>query len=225
MSPLNIVSEAIRKDLDIIGITDHNSTRQSRLVCKLGAEKGIFVLRGAEVTTKEEVHCLVFFEKTDALNAFQDFLDENLPDILNVPGIFGYQVQVDKNERIIYEEKRLLINSINKSLEEVEAFVHSLNGLFIPAHIDRMKNGIYSQLGLLPEGLKADALEVSPKSTSEQFGSLHPEIFRYPVIRSSDAHYPENIGVAVTDLFLEEASFSEVAMALRREKGRRFADL
>ena len=49
----------------------------------------------------------------------------------------------------------------NKSIEEVEAFVHSLNGLFIPAHIDRKKNSIYSQLGFLPANLKADALEIS----------------------------------------------------------------
>ena len=32
MTPANIVSEALRKKLDIIGITDHNSTRQSGLV-------------------------------------------------------------------------------------------------------------------------------------------------------------------------------------------------
>ena len=164
MHPVNIVSEAAKKGLDIIGITDHNSTRHCSLISRLAAEKDIFVLQGAEVTTKEEVHCLVFFENTDALNTFQEFLDDNLPEILNVPEIFGYQVQVDENEMIIFEEDRLLVNAINKSLEEVESFVHSLNGLFIPAHIDRKKNSIYSQLGFLPANLKADALEVSRQS-------------------------------------------------------------
>ena len=171
MHPVNIVSEAAKKGLDIIGITDHNSTRHCALISKLAAEKGIFVLQGAEVTTKEEVHCLVFFENTDALETFQDFLDASLPDILNVPEIFGYQVQVDENEMIIFEEPRLLINAINKSLEEVGSYVHSLNGLFIPAHIDRKKNSIYSQLGFLPADLNADALEVSGQSAPEQFGT------------------------------------------------------
>ncbi len=225
MHPVNIVSEASKKGIDIIGITDHNCTRHCALISKLAAGKDIFVLQGAEVTTKEEVHCLVFFEKTDALNTFQEFLDASLPDILNITEIFGYQVQVDENERIIFEEPRLLINAINKSLEELEAYVHSLSGLFIPAHIDKKKNSIYSQLGFLPEGLNADALEVSGKSTPEQFGALHPEIYRFPILRSSDAHFPENIGMVMTNLFLEKRSFSEVSLALRGEKGRRIAGL
>jgi 3',5'-nucleoside bisphosphate phosphatase len=220
MHPVNIVSKAAGKGLDIIGITDHNSTRHCPLISRLATEKGIFVMQGTEVTTKEEVHVLAFFENTDALDAFQDFLDASLPDILNVPAIFGYQVQVDENEMIIFEEPRLLINAINKSLGEVEAFVHSLNGLFIPAHIDRKKNGIYSQLGFLPSDLIADALEVSSQTTPEKFEITHPEIKKYPLIRSSDAHFQENIGMAVTDFRIKEATFSEISMALRGVNGR-----
>ena len=96
----------------------------------------------------------------------------------------------------------------------------SLNGLFIPAHIDRKKNSIYSQLGFLPADLIADALEVSRQTTPEQFAILHPEIKKYPLIRSSDAHYQENIGMAFTNFRIEEATFSEISMALREENGR-----
>ena len=221
MHPVNIVSQAAKKGLDIIGITDHNSTRHCPLISKLAAEKDIFVLMGAEVTTKEEVHCLAFFENTDALNIFQEFLDNSLPEILNVPELFGYQVQVDEHEMIIFEEPKLLVNAINKSIEEVGAFVHALNGLFIPAHIDRKKNSIYSQLGLLPDDLKADALEVSRHSSPGHFAALHPEINRFALITSSDAHYPDNIGMTATGFILGEPSFSEVRMALRGEKERR----
>jgi predicted metal-dependent phosphoesterase TrpH len=56
MSPANIISEAVQKGIDIIGITDHNTTRHCKLISRLAAEKGIFVMQGAEVTTKEEVH-------------------------------------------------------------------------------------------------------------------------------------------------------------------------
>ncbi|MBK7713228.1 MAG: PHP domain-containing protein [Bacteroidales bacterium] len=223
MHPVNIISEAEKKGLDIIGITDHNTTRHCKLISQLAAKKDIFVLQGAEVTTKEEVHCLVFFEKTDALKTFQDYLDTNLPDILNVPEIFGDQVQVDENEMIIFEEPRLLVNALCKSLEEVEKFVHSLNGLFIPAHIDRLKNSIYSQLGFLPDDLAADALEISRNSSPEKFGAAHPEINRFPLITSSDAHYPENIGMASTNFYIENASFSEIRFALNGDKGRRIS--
>lgn len=216
MSPGNIVAEAVLKGLDIIGVTDHNSTRHCELVSRLAADKGITVLQGAEVTTKEEVHCLAFFEKTDALKTFQEFLDSSLPFVKNDPDIFGHQVQVDENEIIIYEEEKLLINALSKSLEETEAFVHKLDGLFIPAHVNRMKNSIYSQLGFLPPDLKADALEFSKSVKQEEFRSLHPETGRYEVIKSSDAHNLQDIGSAVTVFCLNEPTFSEIRLALRR---------
>ncbi len=224
MSPVNIVSEAAQKGLDIIGITDHNTTRHCRLISKIAGEKGIFVMQGAEVTTKEEIHCLTFFENTDALNQFQEFLDANLPDIENNPVIFGHQVQVDENENIVYEEKKLLTNSISKTIKEVEVFVHNLNGLFIPAHIDRKKNSIYSQLGFLPENMNADALEVSRASSPEEYSGLHPEIKKFPLLRNSDSHYTDTIGKAYTDFNLAEASFPEIRMALKSEKGRKIIE-
>ncbi len=197
MSPANIIDEAVKKGLDIIGITDHNTTLHCNLVRRLAKKKGIFVMQGAEITTKEEVHCLAFFENTDALDIFQKFLDDNLPDIMNDPLRFGHQVQVDEKDKIIYSERRLLINAISKSFEEIETFVHSLNGLFIPAHIDRMKNSIYSQLGFLPGNMYADALEVSGASSIKHFADDHPEIKKFPLVRSSDAHYPVNIGKTI----------------------------
>ena len=223
MSPGNIVEAASRKGLDIIGITDHNTTRHAKLVKRLAERKGIFVMTGAEITTKEEVHCLVFFENTDTLTKLQDYLDQNLPDYLNVPEIFGHQVEVDENEMIIYEEKRLLASSLSKSINELEKFVHLNKGIFIPAHIDRLKNSIYSQLGFLPENLNADALEVSKATTPEKFAEIHPEIRKYSLIRSSDAHYVDDIGKFTTVYHLEERSFNEVKMALAGLDGRRIS--
>jgi len=221
MSPVNIVSEAARKGLDIIGITDHNSTRHCKLIKRLAAQKGIFVLQGAEITTKEEVHCLAFFENTDALDLFQEFLDNNLPDLINDPDKFGYQVQVDENDIVIFEEKRLLTNALSKSFEEVEAFTRNLNGLFIPAHIDKLKNSIYSQLGFLPVNMKADALEISRLTSPEKFTAAHPEIKGFTITRSSDAHFPDNIGTIFTNFSMETRSFSEIRQALKGVNGRK----
>jgi 3',5'-nucleoside bisphosphate phosphatase len=220
MSPGKIVSEAADKGLDIIGITDHNSTRHCSLVKKMAAERGIFVMQGAEITTKEEVHCLAFFENTETLKKAQEFLDTYLPEFPNAPEIFGEQVQVDENENIIYEEKKLLLNALTKSISEVEIFVHSLGGLFIPAHIDRKKNSIYSQLGFLPVNLKADALEISSASSPKQYTGIHPEITEFPIIRSSDSHHPATIGRNFTVFYLLEPSFPEIVMAIKGINGR-----
>lgn len=224
MSPANIITEAVRKGLGIIGITDHNSTRHCALVRKMASSNGIFTLMGAEVTTREEVHCLAFFENTDTLGIFQEFIDEHLPDIKNVPEIFGDQVEVDEEEMIIYTEERLLTNATDVAIEELEEYVHKLGGIFIPAHIDRLKNGIYGQLGLFPTGLKADALEVSRNNKRKEFAAQHEEIASYKLITNSDSHFPEHIGRAFTKFYLEKPSFSEILKALNDKEGRRIAD-
>jgi PHP family Zn ribbon phosphoesterase len=219
MSPASIVAEAVKKGIEIIGITDHNTTRHCRLVSRLAASEGIFTMMGAEVTTKEEVHCLAFFENSDTLEKFQEYLDDNLPEIMNVPEIFGDQVEVDADEKIIYTEKRLLTNALSISLEELEEFIHSNNGLFIPAHVNRPKNSIYSQLGFLPDKLNADALEVTRNNAGE-FLAAHPEVKAFTLIKSSDAHFPESIGTSVTSFRIEKPCFEEVRMALANNNER-----
>ncbi|MEZ7953891.1 MAG: histidinol-phosphatase, partial [Bacteroidales bacterium] len=71
----------------------------------------------------------------------------------NNPEVFGYQLAVNSDEVVVAEIDYLLINAIDKSIEEVGGFVHSLGGIFIPAHIDKGSNSVYSQLGFLPFGM------------------------------------------------------------------------
>jgi len=101
MTPANIVQRAKETGLQIIGITDHNSTKNALLVKRLAEKEGIYVLTGAEVTTKEEVHCLAFFEHKNQLEKFQQFLDVNITIIENPDGHFGYQPVVDENDNIL----------------------------------------------------------------------------------------------------------------------------
>jgi hypothetical protein len=44
---------------------------------------------------------------------------------------------------------------------------------------------------------------------------------KYNFIKSSDAHYVDNIGNVWTNFFMEELNFIEVKRALRGEEGRR----
>ena len=80
------------------------------------------------------------------------------PDIPNDPEKFGFQVVVDPEEQIIYEEPKLLISALNQSLEEIAHKVRQLDGIFIPAHIDKPCFSILSQLGFVPPDLRYDAL-------------------------------------------------------------------
>jgi len=218
MSPANIVASAKKAGMDIIGITDHNSTLQCKEVVRIGNKEGLTVFCGAEVTTREEAHCLAFFEKFDELDIFQSFLRVNLPDIKNVPDKFGDQVWVDENEMIAGEETKLLISALDASIEEVASLVHMLNGIFIPAHIDRPAYSVISQLGYIPDDIIVDALEIVDVSKKEMLISTYciPEDTIF--ITSSDAHYLHQIGTRYTELKLRKPTFKEFRKFLTKSK-------
>ncbi len=221
MSPANIVEAAVQKKIDILGITDHNSTKHALLIQKMAAEKGIFTLCGAEVTTREEVHCLAFFENVDTLAQFQQYLDEHIAKVKNNPKYFGHQVVVDEEEMIVEEVEHLLISALDQSLEQIQRKVHELDGLFIPAHIDRPKYSLTSQLGFVPPDIKADALEISRHTSKEEVLKKFPYLEAFTFTSSSDAHFPADIGTKVCLFEIEALSFKEIKMALRGEDGRK----
>jgi PHP family Zn ribbon phosphoesterase len=210
MSPRAIVSSAVGKGLDMIAVSDHNTTLHCSLMVELGLEAGLSVLRAVEVTSSEEVHSLVILPDESATVSFQSWLEEHCAFAPHDPDIFGDQVVVDRNENIVLEFDHFLPAALKASLDEVQSAAHGLGALFIPAHIDRPSFSITSQLGFIPEDLYIDAVEVTGKNAD----------LLYPVIRNSDAHTPEQIGRRFTTYMLDHPSFSELAMALRGEAGR-----
>jgi predicted metal-dependent phosphoesterase TrpH len=210
MSPQSIVDTALSRGLQIIGITDHNTTRQAPLVKKIGEKQGLFVLCGCEITSKEEAHCLAFFKDDETLNEFQKFLDAHLPNIPNDPDKFGFQVVVDENEEIAYEEPRLLLSALDVDLDGLYDEVHRLGGIFIPAHINRPAMSLMSQLGFVPPDIKADGMELTKFETPEKFIKRFAYLKKFKFIQSSDAHVLDTIGETTTELDLPELSFDAV---------------
>ncbi len=221
MSPKNIVRKAKELNLDIIGITDHNSTLQCEIVRKEAQKEGLTVYSGVEVTTQEEIHCLAFFGNTEALNKFQEYIDQNLPDFKNNTDLFGYQVVVDENENIIYEEDKLLISALNADIDSIEIMVHKLNGIFIPAHTNKPANSLLSQLGIIPPSLKVDAFEITNQITKEAFLSQNHLSDNTVIIRNSDAHFINQIASIATIFEMESPDFSEFRLALNNLSGRK----
>lgn len=210
MSPQNIILRAKEKGLDMIAITDHNSTRHCRLTKTIGDRVGVKVLFGCEVTSKEEIHCLAYFGNEEALFDFQLFIDANMPDIYNDPDKFGYQVEIDEDENIIYEEPKLLISAINKNIEDISRKVHSLDGIFILAHIDKTKNSVLSQLGFIPFDLEYDALELSYKCNKETFLLKNKYLKDRLFINSSDSHYIDSIGCSFFEIEIDILDFESL---------------
>ncbi len=217
MSPTNIVSAALDKKIDIIGITDHNSTLQCKSVLEAAEGKPITIYCGAEITTKEEVHCLTFFDGLDVLAEFQKYLDEHLPNISYNPDKFGYQVVVDKDENIIYEEERWLVPGLNQNIDQIANKVHELNGLFIPAHINKPKNSLISQLGFIPFDLSADAYEISRHISRENIVKKYSQLADKTILQDSDAHFINDVGSIFNIIEMNDTSFDSFRKALKQK--------
>lgn len=220
MSPVNIVSLAKKRGLDIIGITDHNSTKQCKLVWELGQKLGLVVIPGCEMTSREEVHCLGLFENFDALNEFQKYIDQHLTFIPHNSALFGYQVVVDKDENILEELDNYLGASLDVSIEEIEQKVHELSGIFIPAHIDRPRNSLFSQLGFFPPELNVEALQISKLADEMTVRAKYKIGAEITLVKFSDSHFPDDLGKAYSIFEMEEPSFNELRKALLGLDGR-----
>lgn len=214
MSPQRIIEEASAAGLQIIALTDHNSTRNALLCQELAAEKNIFCLLGVEINTKEEVHCLLLVEKTEQLEIVENFLSERLPDIRNNPELFGYQLVLDRDENIIEQVDKLLINAVSATLDEIAELSETVNGILILAHIDKSKNSILSQLGFIPPDLNYTALEISRNGSVEQILSKQKYLAGKTFISASDAHQPDLIGKPYFEISCEEINFQSIKNAL-----------
>lgn len=218
MSPMAIAEQAKIKEIDILGICDHNSAENVPALIKAAHKFKICVLPGMEVTSQEEVHILALFDELEAALKLQEIIYDNLPGE-NDEEAFGMQVVVNEKGEVLRFNKKLLIGASTLSIEEVIQRIHHLDGLAIAAHIDREGFSLLSQLGFIPEGLKLDALEISPSiSYEEAKKKFNP---RFPLTCSSDAHFLEEIGKGITSFYLEEGTTEEIKKAFLNEKGRK----
>lgn len=214
MSPSAIIQKAKERELNLIGLTDHNSTLNAAVTQQIGAANGIAVLMGAEVTTKEEIHCLSFMPNLERLAEFQKFLDSKVIFFENDTDKFGYQFVVDAEENIIDEVPHLLINALDLTMLDLQKKVYELGGIFIPAHVDRSSYSISSQLVFVPDHLKFQALELSFYARRNKFFDNFPWFSDYNFIQSSDAHYINDIGKISSLLEMDSFSFDNFKNSL-----------
>ena len=219
MSPRKIVAAAGRSGLGIIAITDHNSAGNAGAVMRAAAGSLVTVLPGLEICTQEEVHILGLFGSLDAALTMQSLISPSLTEA-NAADLFGPQVLANEFDEVEGYDERLLIGATGMTLEDVVTAIHRLGGLAVASHIDRERNGLIGQLGFVPASLPLDAVEITGRLTSEAREALMRGGRQLPVIRNSDAHELEQLGVRRTVYVLEAPTLPELRMALRNEQGR-----
>ncbi len=219
MLPSKIVERARLLGLNAIGICDHNSAENVVVVKKAGEREGLATIGGIEITSREEVHILAFFDKEKDLFELQRIVYENLPGI-NDEEVFGKQAVVDEYDKVLGFNERLLIGATGLSIEKIVDAIHSLGGLAIASHIDRERFSILGQLGFIPDTLDLDGLEVSPKTSLERERLKSFQALDFPIVTFSDAHTLEDIGKSSTYFLIKEININEIKKALSGEDGR-----
>ena len=220
MTPQKIVTEARKRRLDIIAITDHNSAENVGAVMAAATDTGLAVIPGMEVTTSEEVHIVGLFEDTKSALDMQALVYDQLQPGENDEDLFGMQVVANAFDEVEGMNRRLLIGATRMGLDRVVDAIHDLNGVAIAAHIDREAFSVLGQLGFIPEDLHLDALEISRRMTLKQGRTVFRHLDKYPFVTSSDAHDLGDIGTSPTAFRIAVPELAELKRALKETEGR-----
>jgi len=218
MIPPLIVRRARELGLRLIGITDHHSVENVRAVQQAARAQGIEVIPGMEVQTREEVHVLCLFDELGRAQGWQAMIWEHLPPGRNREEHFGVQVVVDAEGNPQRTNTRLLQTSTDLGFEEVLRLAGEWGGLALPAHVDRPGYSLFSNLGMIPEGVDLPGAEISGHITEAQALSRFPSLEGITLVQSGDAHRLAEISDR-TRFRLRETSLQGLRKALRKEDG------
>jgi PHP family Zn ribbon phosphoesterase len=219
MLPELIVGRARELGLQIIAVTDHNSAENAASVVNAARDTGVTVLPGMEVQTREEVHVLVLFDTLEQAAAWQEQVYASLPPLKNDESYFGEQLVLALNGEPAGYLDRLLLTSSSFSVEEVVGRVSELGGLCILAHVDRTAYSIIANLGFIPPDLDVLGVEISSNVGPIEARQRFPQLERYSLVASGDAHRLREMSRRTT-LKMAEATVAELSLALAGEGGR-----
>jgi hypothetical protein len=191
LSPRYLAELGAARGLTVMALTDHNSSLNCPAFARLCPRCGLIPIFGMEATTSEEIHALCLFTSLEASLAFSEYAYSILTPFPNNPEKTGDQVYVDAEDNIEGEVAYYLTNPLDLSIDDVGAKAAEYGGIVIPAHVDRPAFSMTSQLGVIVAGPWA-ALECT-RIPAGMSGFPPVDTLGYPLITSSDAHYPEHV--------------------------------
>ena len=218
MTPASLVGIAAVAGYDVIALSDHNSVKNCRAAILAGEAYGVCVIPAMELTTAEEAHVLCMFPSLSAAEAFGAYVYARLPQIRNNPSIFGNQLIVDEEDRVIGIEERLLITASEIGAYQVSALAESYGGVAIPAHVDRSSFSILSNLGFYDPGMGFHGVELSINGDRKKLRKEHPQLSGVGYLVNSDAHALISIPDAHRMLEAEKKTPEAVISSLRNDE-------
>lgn len=193
MTPNNIAGMGVLNGLNIMALTDHNTSKNCPAFFKTAKKNGIIPIAGMELTTAEDIHVVCLFKDLDTALDFDGMVDSHRIKYPNRTDIFGNQLILDENDEVIGTEEFFLPNATDISIESVPKIIKDFGGFCYPAHIDREANGIISILGDFPVNSGFTAAEFHDSENIPKYNEKYLETRNKQIIVSSDAHYLWNI--------------------------------
>ena len=209
MTPANLVRMAKLCGIDLLALTDHNSTANCRAAMEVGKEVGVMVLSGMELCTQEEIHVICLLPDIESATAFGELVRTHIPPIQNRPEIFGNQNICDRKDYVLDAESLLLTNATDIPLSDVVPLVQSYGGICFPAHIDRASYSLISVLGTFPDTMGFQAAECTMEANVPLWTAQQPILKQLHVLQNSDAHTLERLASTTPQaLPLDSCSFA-----------------
>lgn len=217
-TPASIAGIGKLNGLDIMALTDHNTTKNCPAFFKAAKAYGIIAVAGMELTTAEDIHMVCLFKNLDDATSFDKALDGYRIPIPNRPEIFGRQLIMDEDDNIIGEEDNVLSFATSLTFDEAPALVESFDGICYPAHIDRPSNSVIAVLGAFPPESNFTCAEMHLKEKVTDYAVI-AQLPENKLVFSSDAHQLLDIKEAVDYLTLPNDDENAVENLFKALKG------
>jgi len=133
--------------------------------------------------------------------------------------IFGHQIYYNPKGEIMGIDDALRQVALDIGLDNLVDFIHRIEGVAVPAHIDKNRFSLLSQLGFLDREANYDAVEASKFKWRKEKFQLGDTWDGFPVISGSDSHSVEDIGLfSMEDNKEEIKDFLSLRDFLKRSK-------
>ena len=183
MTPNNILNMVMLKGLDVISISDHNSTKQLKVISQLQESYDFIIIPGVEVSVKEGFDVLCYFKTFQDAISFNSFLSPRLN------GEWGNYTKDNQVVTDIYDQTFDVVDTpltqTNVTYDELLKEVRRLDGLLVLAHINRPSCTPLNSYRL--EDMDFDAIEIAPYG-KDAFIEAHPNVNKYTMFHNSDSH-------------------------------------
>jgi PHP family Zn ribbon phosphoesterase len=221
MGAPEIATRCREEGISVVAVTDHNHAGNAPALDRAAGGAPV-VLSGMEVQSMEDIHLVLVFPCHGEAAAFQEWLWQKMPPILNDEDVFGYQLVIDHENNVLEQVPTLLIQGVQRSVDEIAARGMEVGALVIPAHIDRPAFSYEAALGPLPGEFPCSAIEISSNASHADLLKWKNRYQGRALVRSSDAHRITDISRSrCTLMLLAEPSFGEIKLALQNSMGRK----